>query len=173
MAGRIDRAGGRLSICVIDQYLQSDPASAFAISRRGNDAALSAIWPASEDCGTENSRNREPDGGAPARCIERSERRTSRGLASAVGAVTPIWRSKASTTLRVDFSPSAGRHAIKGASGKRLTANAPDLQRGPASSRAPRRVTRHASSRSKSPHAGKELNHKVAFLHMRTSCRSW
>ena len=71
-----------------------------------------------------------PDGDASAQCAEGSERRTNRGLASAVGMVAPIWRPKASTTMRVDFSPSAGRHAIKGAGGKCLTANAPDLQRG-------------------------------------------
>ena len=43
MAGRIDLASRRLSVCVIDQRLQRDTVSAFTVSQRGNDAALSAL----------------------------------------------------------------------------------------------------------------------------------
>src|SRR5580704_5260728 len=56
MGGRIDLAAGRLSVCIIDQCLQRDPTSAFAISYGGIDAALSTIvWPASEDRRTEDA----------------------------------------------------------------------------------------------------------------------
>src|SRR6202040_190246 len=56
IAGRIDRAVGRLIVCIIDQCLQRDATSAFAIPLRSVDAALSTIvWATGEDRRTEDA----------------------------------------------------------------------------------------------------------------------